>query len=106
MRKDPRAKAGVDRRSNPRPKLTNDEVFVENSTYARHHVKHRIIKDNLIPHQCNVCGIGPVWMGKPMPLILDHRNGVNNDDRLHNLRFVCSNCDTQLPTYKSRNRRK
>jgi len=42
-------------------------------------------------------------MGKPMPLILDHINGINNDNRIENLRFVCSNCDTQLPTYKSKN---
>jgi len=40
-----------------------------------------------------------------MPLILDHINGVNNDNRLENLRFVCSNCDSQLDTYKSRNRK-
>ena len=52
-----------------------------------------------------LCGIGPEWQGKPMPLILDHINGINNDNRLDNLRFVCSNCDSQLPTYKSRNRK-
>ena len=44
------------------------------------------------------------WCGKPMPLILDHINGINNDNRLENLRFVCSNCDSQLDTYKSRNK--
>lgn len=41
-------------------------------------------------------------MGKPLVLILDHKNGVNNDNRLENLRFVCSNCDSQLETYKNR----
>jgi hypothetical protein len=85
------------------PEKTNDEVFVENSTYARHNLKKRILRENMIPHECAVCGIGPEWMGKPMPLILDHVNGVNNDNRLKNLRFVCSNCDTQLDTYKSKN---
>lgn len=49
-------------------------------------------------------GLGSEWQGKPMPLILDHINGINNDNRLENLRFVCSNCDSQLPTYKSKNR--
>ena len=84
-------------------RLSDDEVFVENSTYARHHIKHRLIKDQIIPYECGVCGIGPEWNGKSMPLILDHINGVNDDNRLENLRFVCSNCDSQLPTYKSRN---
>jgi hypothetical protein len=86
-------------------KLYPDEVvFCENSTYARHSVKARIRTNNLIEYKCACCGLGPEWHDKPMPLILDHINGVNNDNRLENLRFVCSNCDSQLPTYKSKNR--
>ena len=81
----------------------DEEVFVENSDYARHNLKARILKQNLIEHRCACCGIGPEWNGKPMPLILDHINGVHNDNRLENLRFVCSNCDSQLDTYKARN---
>ena len=84
----------------------DEDVFVENSTYARHRLKERIIKQELIPYECSVCGRPPTWMGKPMSLVLDHINGVNNDNRLENLRFVCHNCDRQLPTYKSRNIRK
>lgn len=84
---------------------SDSEVFVENSTYARHLIKKRVLKQNLIEEICAMCSLPPVWQGKPMVLILDHINGVNNDHRLENLRFVCSNCDSQLPTYKSRNRK-
>lgn len=84
-------------------KKSDDEVFVEHSTYARHNLKSRIRKRNMIEYVCAICGMGPEWNGKPMPLILDHINGVHNDNRLDNLRFVCSNCDSQLDTYKSRN---
>lgn len=84
----------------------DEEVFVENSTYARHLIKDRVLKQNLIPYICSICSIGPVWMNKEMPLILDHINGINNDNRLSNLRFVCSNCDCQLETYKSKNKKK
>lgn len=83
----------------------HDEVFKEESCHPRHRVKKRLIDEGLIEYTCNICGIGPEWNGKEMPLILDHINGVNNDNRIENLRFVCSNCDSQLPTYKSRNRR-
>lgn len=86
-------------------KYPDNEVFVENSTYPRHSLKERIKRKKLIEYRCSVCGIDAVWNNKPMPLILDHINGINNDNRLQNLRFVCSNCDTQLPTYKSKNRR-
>jgi hypothetical protein len=81
-------------------------IFTENSSYSRHSLKDRILQRNLIEYRCECCKIGPEWMGKPMPLILDHINGINNDNRLENLRFVCSNCDTQLETYKSKNRKK
>lgn len=85
-------------------KFPLESVLVEDSSYPRHCLKKRILAENLIRYQCSCCGIGPEWNGKPMPLILDHINGINNDNRIDNLRFVCSNCDTQLPTYKSRNR--
>jgi ribosomal protein L44E len=84
--------------------IPDEEVFCENATIARHHVKKKIIKRNLLPYECSICGQGPIWQGMEMPLILDHTNGINNDNRLENLRFVCSNCDSQLPTYKARNR--
>lgn len=87
-------------------KYPDEVVFCENSTYARHSVKARIRQRNLIEYTCSICDMEPVWQGKPLVLILDHINGVNNDNRLDNLRFVCSNCDSQLETYKSKNKRK
>lgn len=86
-------------------KYPDSQIFAVGSTYSRHSLKSRILDNKLIPHCCAICGIGPEWRGKSMPLILDHINGVNNDNRLVNLRFVCSNCDSQLPTYKSKNRK-
>ena len=86
-------------------RLDDAEVFVENSTYARHNLKNRIYKQGLLDtSKCDICQIGSSWNGQPMLFVLDHINGVNNDNRIMNLRLVCSNCDSQLPTYKSRNR--
>ena len=71
-------------------------------SYAR----HQILDVPRFWGSCACCGIEAIWNGKPMPLILDHINGINDDNRLENLRFVCSNCDSQLDTYKARNKRK
>lgn len=86
-------------------KYPDSVIFSEHSSYPRHCLKSRIRERNLIDYRCAICDSEPLWQGKPMPLILDHINGKNNDNRLENLRFVCSNCDSQLDTYKSRNRR-
>lgn len=55
--------------------------------------------------KCSVCGCDPVWNGLPLIFILDHINGEHFDNSPANLRLVCSNCDSQLPTYKRKNRK-
>lgn len=80
----------------------DSEVFVPESSFPRHRLKERIINQNMILYECEICLNKGQWMDKPLVLILDHINGINNDNRLENLRFVCSNCDSQLPTYKNR----
>jgi hypothetical protein len=46
----------------------------------------------------------PEWNGKPLPLILDHRNGNQNENSPSNLRYLCPNCDFQLSTKGGLNR--
>lgn len=55
-------------------------------------------------NKCAVCGMPPIWQGKPIVLILDHIDGNASNNREDNLRFVCPNCDSQLDTYKSKNK--
>jgi hypothetical protein len=49
-------------------------------------------------HECVFYSEPLIWNGKPLALILDHKNGVNSDDRAKNLRLLCPNCDSQLLT--------
>jgi Zn finger protein HypA/HybF involved in hydrogenase expression len=79
-----------------------NEFCVENSKYNRGSLKKHIIKFGLIPYKCK-CGLSNSWDGKPLVLVLDHINGINNDNRLENLRFICPNCNSQTATFAGRN---
>lgn len=87
-------------------KVPASELFSSNSKHGRTVVRKRVIQENLIPYKCAICGQEPEWNGKPMPLILDHINGVRDDHRLDNLRFVCGNCNLQLDTTNGKNNTK
>ena len=54
--------------------------------------------------QCAVCHIDAIWNGKELHFILDHIDGDASNNFEDNLRLVCPNCDSQLDTYKSRNK--
>jgi len=86
-------------------RIPDEFVFVEKSTYARHHIKRRVLEQKLIPYKCNDCGISGDWNNKPLVLQLDHKNGINNDHRLENLGFLCPNCHSQTLTYAAKNRK-
>lgn len=86
-------------------KLNNvkkEDILKENCRHQRTVLRRYVIKNNLIPYKCAICGCTK-WQGKTLSLELDHINGVNNDNRLENLRFLCPNCHSQTSTYGSRN---
>jgi hypothetical protein len=55
-------------------------------------------------NKCAICGIGNIWNGKPLVFVLDHIDGNASNNIRTNLRLVCNNCDSQLDTYKSKNK--
>ena len=83
-----------------------DEVLVEGSNYARKRLKRRLVEAGLKELRCEMCGQGEIWRGLRMGLVLDHVNGVWNDNRLENLRFLCPNCNATLDTHCGRKNRR
>lgn len=65
------------------------------------------IRDYIFEHQngkCSICGIENKWNGRKLNFILDHIDGDASNNSPDNLRLICPNCDSQLDTYKSKNK--
>jgi hypothetical protein len=82
-----------------------EEILVQHSTFARNHLKERLYDAGLKRPTCELCGQGELWHGHVMGMILDHVNGVSDDNRLENLRIVCPNCAATLETHCAKTRR-
>lgn len=84
---------------------TDDEIFCEDSKVSQNKLRRTFKQKAFVPYQCAICGLEPVWNGRPLVLTLDHKNGQNKDNRIENLRWVCPNCDRQLDTYGYKNKK-
>lgn len=53
---------------------------------------------------CAICGMKNTWNGKELKFVLDHIDGDASHNERKNLRLICPNCDSQLDTFKSKNK--
>lgn len=81
-------------------------LVVDSPVTSIHRLKRRLIAAELLENRCQVCGLANHWNGQPIVLRLDHVNGIRSDYRIENLRLVCPNCDSQLPTFAGRNKKR
>jgi hypothetical protein len=84
-----------------------DDILIENSTYSNNNnLKERLYKEGIKERKCVLCGQNEYWNNMKISLILDHINGINDDNRIENLRIVCPNCNAGLDTFSGKNMKK
>jgi len=86
-------------------KIPLGEILVEGSSFSRAHLKERLLEAGLLEYKCYICGLAD-WLNKPISLELDHINGISDDHRLENLRFLCPNCHSQTETFGCKRKKK
>jgi hypothetical protein len=90
------------KRSRDEREIPLEKVFCENSAVSRNTLRKRAL-GHLLPVLCAWCGNCGEHNGESLTLHLDHVNGVGNDNRIENLRWLCPNCHSQTDTYAGRN---
>lgn len=90
--------SGIERTKEARSKKLRkfEDIFCKDSDVARTTLKRAFEKER--PRVCEICEI-ETWLSKPLVVQIDHINGVHNDNRLENLRWLCPNCHSQTETY-------
>ena len=79
------------------------DILIENSTYTNSgSLKKRLYNEGIKEKKCEVCNI-TTWNNLNIVFELDHKNGINNDNRIENLRIICPNCHSQTLNYRGKN---
>lgn len=86
-------------------KIKTEYILENKFEISRNQLKKRLLDEGLLEYKCKKCGNIGEWMGEKISLELDHINGVNNDNRLENLRILCPNCHSQTQTYRNKNKK-
>ena len=83
--------------------LTCEQVLVLRTSGRRQktYILRRALIESGRAYHCEGarCPLSEEWLGKPLVLHVNHRNGNWLDDRAENVEFLCPNCHSQTPTY-------
>lgn len=78
--------------------------YLNSSCVKTYVLKLKLLDDEIKERKCEICD-NDTWLGKPIPLELDHIDGDNTNNDLENLRIVCPNCHSMQPTNSGKNAR-
>lgn len=81
--------------------LNNQEKLCYATYSPRNFKNFFLIEQN---NKCSICLRENSWNDKPLVFVMDHIDGDASNNKRENLRLICPNCDSQLDTFKSKNK--
>lgn len=81
--------------------LNNPEEY-NRGNYTPKQFKNRFIQEQ--DNKCAICSCEPIHNNKHLVFVIDHIDGDASNNKRDNIRMVCPNCDSQLDTFKSKNK--
>lgn len=82
--------------------LLYPEKYNRGNYVPRYGIRRHILEEQ--NGKCMICGCDQVYNNKPLVFVMDHIDGDASNNCRSNLRLICPNCDSQLPTFKSKNK--
>ena len=92
---------GLKQRKHDTKRKTYQELIqaIENGSYITNQkLRLRLIEDEIKEAKCELCG-RTHWMDKPIPLELHHADMNHHNNKLENLKVLCSNCHSYVHKY-------
>ncbi|UDY22983.1 HNH endonuclease signature motif containing protein [Nocardioides sp. Kera G14] len=84
------------------PRRRLEDYLSNRHRVGSHQLRLRLISEGVFEAKCNRCGLTE-WLGRPIALELEHRDGNPDNNALENLELLCPNCHAQTSTYRGRN---
>lgn len=85
-----------------------DKFFLKDILEGKHpnytsgKLRIRLIQEGIKEHKCEKCKLTE-WLGIPIPLELNHKDGNKHNHSLKNIELLCPNCHALTPNYRGRN---
>ena len=83
-------------------KKTAFDILNGNCYISGHRLKLKLLEEGVKERRCEICE-SIEWLGKPIPLELDHIDGNHHNWSFNNLRIICPNCHAIQPTNSGKN---
>lgn len=77
-----------------------DKILIKGDKYVNgNSLKKKLYKSGLKEEKCEKCNLGTTYNNKRIYFHLEHKNGINTDNRIENLEILCSSCHSQTDTF-------
>ena len=95
---------GAKKQHKRKPQMSLKEYLENSKDIQSNKVRKKLIEEGYKEHKCDCCGLS-VWLNKPIPLELHHKDGDRHNNTIENYALLCPNCHALTDSYRGKNSR-